>query len=467
MNSTIHPSLHTEGNSQFTSDIRILFIHPSPRFGGSGYYIQELALQLKKLGCSVLVFAEGECPEEDQGVRWHRIGFSGPFLAPDTKELAGTFNPNIILQAGVRTIPMRAALELLLQTRAHLVVQAEDDEFVPYAKHHPNPDMRLLEILDKPKISIFDIARFASRVDWAHTSKVLLDPSYYRWVEPVLRILCYRLADLHSAIWHPMAERLSKRFAKPIMIVPPVVALADFDPVQIDPDDRSSILKAYGIDPQTTVFFIAGTVYSYSDEYLTFLDALRKLAISSNKPITVAVSGRGWRAVDEIAQRRLRGTVQFVNLSAPDDEQYNALIKASDIICSPGFPNTFNKYRLPSRLVKAMALSKPVLTCRCGFGESLQDGYNAFLTEGMNSSSWAQSMSACLDLELRKEVGRNGRLFAERYFDSKPVAVSLMNNFCEMLKYPPKFRTHTNLLEGDYKTPFRGRLRKLIRRMLK
>ncbi|NJM38189.1 MAG: glycosyltransferase [Akkermansiaceae bacterium] len=114
------------------------------------------------------------------------------------------------------------------------------------------------------------------------------------------------------------------------------------------------------------------------------------------------------------------------------------ILKSCDIVCSPGVPDTFNQYRLPSRLVKAMAMSKPILTCRCGFGESLEHRINAFFTEGIDPSDWANTIIMALDAQKRQSVGEKGRLFAEKRFNSDRVAAALKKKFEEMISKPPR-----------------------------
>ena len=91
---------------------------------------------------------------------------------------------------------------------------------------------------------------------------------------------------------------------------------------------------------------------------------------------------------------------------------------------------------MPSRLVKAMAMSIPILTCECGFGESLENGVNAFLTDGSDPKKWADTIIDCLDIEKRIEVGAKGQIFAIENFNSNKVAAALKEKFEQMMKEP-------------------------------
>jgi capsular polysaccharide export protein len=413
------------------ANLRVLITHPSPRWGGSGYYLQEIASFLKKSGVEVLVLSEGSCPPSDEGVMWRKLRFEGIFLARELKDLIYQLNPNVIYQVGVRTKPMRAAIEALIMTNARLTVQAEDDEFVPFRSHYPtaNQNMALLNDLDKKNISSADVKEFARNMDWGFLHKVIRNPNYYRWVEPLMRVICYHLADFHTAIWYPMADRLSNRFGKPVYIVPPVIKVSDFDPTPLSSEERTDILSKYKIKPESLVYFLAGTIYDFSNEYECFLDALVLAQRKSDKQITLVVAGRGRKSIHAIARKKLKGKVYYRSLGTPPDEEYFEMMKACDVVCTPGFPDEFNRYRLSSRLVKAMAFAKPIFTYKTGFGESLVHGENAFLTSGSNVDGWAEVILESMDPVRAEYVGIKGREFAEANFDSESVAINLMSQF--------------------------------------
>jgi FkbM family methyltransferase len=417
--------------------LRILIVLPSPRFGASGRYIQTLSNSLVRLGCEVMVLAEGKCPASERGVAWRQIAFDGMRLAPKLREEIKGFAPDVIYENGVRSRAQRAALEIMLLTGARLAVQSEDDDVQVFETHHGKEAAEVLALVDKPTLTTDEIAGYLGLIDLKNSVHVLLDPALDRWVEPLTRMLCYRLAGLHTGIWKPFTERLAHEYGMPTLVVPPVAAEADFDRIPLTTEERSFALQRWGIDPGNTVIFIGGALYNYSDEFSIFLDALNRLSEKSSKPIALIVTpGRSSLPVSRMARQRLRPEIAFAAPNLADDAAYMEMLKASDIICSPGLPDTFNRYRLPSRLVKAMAMGKPVLTCRCGFGESLEHGVNAFLTEGADPDGWALAMLPALDAETRHTVGGRGRVFARAHFDSDRVAIPLKAAFEELMTRP-------------------------------
>lgn len=402
----------------------VLIVHPSPRYGGSGYYLQELAYYLTVNGANVLVLSEGSCPPSDNGVRWVKLKFEGPLLSRDIKGIINDFSPNVIYQVGVRTKPMRAALECYIAHRCMFIVQAEDDEFVPFDKHSPYSNRLLLNKLDKPEVTKRDVVEFLKNIDWKFTYKVFMNPGYYRWVEPMMRVVCYRLANIHTGIWYPICERLNARFSKETFVIPPFITISDYKNVEFTEDQISDHLKKYKIPKDSYIYFINGTIYDFTDEFEQFLDSLICLSSKTSKKITLVIAGRGRSNLQELAKKKLKGKVYYRSLGVADDHTYNLMMKASHIICAPGFNDEFNRYRLSSRLVKAMAMGKPVFTFYAGLGEWLEQTDSAFLTKTDDIQDWVAVLEKTLDSSLCLNVAANGKSFAESNFDA-PVVVKL------------------------------------------
>lgn len=417
--------------------LNIVIIPIGGRLSAAGRYTQNLAWSLCQLGCRVLVLTADKKPSMEAGVQWLPRTFEGMRLAPSVREAIVNFAPDIIYENGVRSNPQRAALEAMILTNARLALQSEDDDVQVYETHHGKAAADAMTLIDKPLLTRDDISRFLQHNNWRLSLNVLFNPDYDRWVEPITRALCYRLASLHTVVWHPFAERLERDYGVSSFVVPPVASAADFERLLPTVQERESILRQYGIDPGHVVFFIGGALYAFSSEYAYFLDALNRTAAKSRRPMALVIaSGRSWLPIARMARERLRPEIAFADIGLAGDEVYMEMLKACDVVCSPGLPDTFNRFRLPSRLVKAMAMGKPVLTCRCGFGESLENGVNAFLTEGEDPADWAETIALCLDDAQRAAVGNQGRIFAREHFDSDRVAAALKEKFEEMLADP-------------------------------
>ena len=413
--------------------MKVLMLIPSGRFGATGRYFQVLALQLQKLGAQVVVLAEAYEDKVYEGVPWWKLEFEGVRLSKKLREKIVSFNPDIVYENGVRTRAQRAALEILYITDAKLAMQSEDDDIQVYETRHPNPNMELITALDKPKLSHKDIVKFLRLNDWAHTFKVIINPDYDRWVDPLLRTLCYHCSSLNTAIWHPFARRLAEEYSVPTMVVPPVADSRELQPERL----KSFMLgELENVKPGNLVLFLGGTIYDYSPEFELFLSALNTMCTKeANFNVTlVVVSGRTKLDVGALALKTLDPRIQFLDLDAPDDKVYMRYLVKSDVICSPGLPDRFNLYRLPSRLVKAMLIGKVVLTTKIGFGESLQHGVDSILIDGVDPINWADSMSLVFDRAGLARIGLAGKKFAEEYFDAGRVAQNLLTAFRGVLE---------------------------------
>ena len=419
--------------------LKILIVLPSGRDGASGRYVRHLSIALVNLGCEVMILAEGNCPRLDAGVRWRKLEFKGSRLSPALRRAILGFAPNFVYLNGFRSRSHRAALEAVALTGARFAMQSEDDDIQVHRHRRSEEAAALLGTLDRPRLTILEIAAFLKNHDWDHSLHVLLDPGFDRSVESLLRILSHRLACLHTAIWHPYAARLAREYAVPTLVVPPVAAAADFERIPMTSSERAAVLHRYRIDPAATVIFIGGALYSYSDEFARFLTALD---LAAREPAAnfalVVTSGRSSLPLARMAADRLGSSVRFTDLGTAADDIYLEMLKACDVVCSPGLPDDFNRYRLPSRLVKAMAMGKPILTCRCGFGESLQHGHNAFLMDGADPAAWVAPIALTRDPTLRCEIGTRGQHFARENFDAHRVAAALKRQFEIQLTLPPK-----------------------------
>lgn len=407
------------------SQPKLLIVHPSGSTGGSGFYLQELAQNLVSLGWHVKVFCEGTTQQKINGVSWYRLKYDGFKTNQYLRNVVTSFDPDYILQVGVRTKSMRSALEAFyLSTNAKFLVQAEDDEESAFLKSYPNPDAKLVELLDTPNFNADNMKEFMSLVDWDYTLNVLTDPQYDRWVEPIMRILCYKIASAHCSIWYSMANRLKNKFNKPSFILPPIVDFSYYESLTLDIKTKQSLLQAYKIPSDSHVLFISGNIYDFSNEFETFVDGLILAAKSTKKPLTLLISGRT-RNPEKLnyAKRKLQGVAYFRSLKIPNDELYNSFVLLADIICAPGHNDVFNEFRLPGRLVKAVAMKKPIMTFKVGFAEKLENLHHGFFSETDSAESWKKLILASLDKKLSQDCANLAYKDLKRELDSKEVAI--------------------------------------------
>jgi len=95
------------------------------------------------------------------------------------------------------------------------------------------------------------------------------------------------------------------------------------------------------------------------------------------------------------------------------------LLKSSHIV---GFPSYY-KEGLPKSLIEAAAVGRPIITTNSiGCKETVIDGYNGFLIPIKNNELLADRLKKLFDdPKLRKSMGKNSRLLAEKDFSIENV----------------------------------------------
>lgn len=415
-----------------TTNLKVCFVIAGGRWGATGRYIQYLAWYMKKRNVEVLVLCEGQCKEEYSGVQWRQIKFDNYFLSKSLKYEVMDFSPDIIYENGVRTIPQRAALELMVAIpSAKLVVQNEDDDLQVFQERYNDSDLDSITMLDKETISIDDIVSFLEKNNWKKTINILLNPNYDRWIDPILRILFYRMATMHTAIWYPLAKHIEQTFNIKTIIVPPVLSYDNISKLN-NYKSKNDWLEKYKISPNDINIFLPGTIYNYSNEFSIFIDSLNIVRkIDNNCNIFLMTKGNTY-AKKQITRLR-NAHFRIIDLGKPSDIDYDDCLIFSDLICCPGINDRFNKMRLPSRLVKPMMLGKAIITFSTGFGESLENGTNCYLLQGDSAIEWAKTLEHILADKCHYDmIGHNAKSFAKQNFDAKIVSDRLIKEFISL-----------------------------------
>lgn len=415
--------------------INILIIHPSGRFHGSGFYLQVFSEYLVGKGNSVLMLAEGECPYSENGVEWERIIFNKGLLSKRLCKKIAMFKPDLVLQVGVRTKPIRAALEVVSKYDVPIVVQCEDDEYEPFLKHTSYASTRILDTFNRGA-NLTEFWKYLYLYRFIFGLKVLANPNFNRWVEPFLRSVIFRFASACSGIWYPMMERVEGMFGKPVFLFPPLESMEGLKKMA-PREGKGDFFYRYGLDIEDYVLFISGTIYDYSPEFKIFLDVLNSLKV--NLKLALVIAGRNVAMGEASIREHLNHKIKFVSMNSPGNNDYLLMNKYCDLICVPGFNDSFNKYRMSSRLVKAMYFNKKIFTYKTGFGESLLDTPGVYLTQKDTGDEWLP----ILERAIKDPISPNYNLILKRFEVSvqgeeieqrlKELVVSHKKNFLKLM----------------------------------
>ena len=107
------------------------------------------------------------------------------------------------------------------------------------------------------------------------------------------------------------------------------------------------------------------------------------------------------------------------------------LLQSSHIVAFP----SYYMEGLPKSLIEADAIGRPVITCNSvGCKETVIDGYNGYLIPTKDVDALVEKLDILLsDAELRQEMGRNSRKYAEENFSIDVVIERHLNIYNELI----------------------------------
>ena len=111
------------------------------------------------------------------------------------------------------------------------------------------------------------------------------------------------------------------------------------------------------------------------------------------------------------------------------------LLSLADVFVQPGTPSPFEDLRLPGKIAEFLAMGRPVVMPDTNIAGLFRDGVDVVL---MQTGSPEEIASRCVELftnpKRAAEIGRAGRLMAERHFDARVQARLLENLYKEALR---------------------------------
>lgn len=199
-----------------------------------------------------------------------------------------------------------------------------------------------------------------------------------------------------------------RQFSVPnAVVIPHGVDTAEFDP------DRPSALsrRVYGIPENYTVVGFLARLCEQKDP-LTLIRAAA-LALKEERKLHFMVVGDGELKEICLAETRRLGienNVSFQDIDA--DVPY--ILKIFDIYCMP------SRYEgLSIGLLEAMAMKKAIVTSPVNANlEVIADHTDGLLVSSGNPEDWKKAiLELHRDPRLRADMGRQARMFVERYYD--------------------------------------------------
>lgn len=389
-------------------------------------HLYHFANELSRQAHAVLVLLNGdldsvELMEQPPHFDLEQVRFTETDLEPSLVRKIKDFEPDLVHAWTSRNVPAHAGLSVKYHTGAKLLIHYEDDEDYLYNFHHGN--------------LLGDLAFFVD---------TLRNPDIWAWKQPVVSFLANHFADAFTAICRPYLGRLERQWGKKAFLLYPGVDLNRFHP-SVKPVELGSDLDLAGQE----VVLYSGSIAAFHQFDLL----LQAFTLVARRRPNVVLVHLGHNRIQEAldAQVRHLGLEDQVHFLGPvphrDIHRYLAL---ADVLVQSGRPNTFNEFRLPSKLPEYMAMGKPVITFSAGIGREFEDGVEALKTTTGEPPELAEKIEQVLDdPALTDKLGRGARRKAEQLFDWQRNTQGLIT-------------IYEQVLTGEIDAPMKPRLRPSI-----
>ncbi len=374
--------------------MNILFVHYGNFTANSMVHIGPYAEELHRMGHNTAI-----CMPWMDDTRQFYPHESVPAISySQALEHPGMFGgqpPHILHAWTPRELVRRFCLRFLGKNSAKLVIHLEDNEWELEERARTNPGESLFK------------------------THPLRGPEFLQRADAVTVII----------------ESLENHIAdsKPSLVLKPGIDLDWLDSTSGPALTR----KLFGIPPSYKILVYPGS--STGANRLDLENLFRAVGLLNKRGIPCVLIKTG--IPDAEIRKKLSGeTRQWIrDIGFIDRNLIPKLIRLADCVVQPGVSDSFNRFRLPSKLPEFLCLGMPVITTAVNLGENLQDGFNAKLLYSSTPEDIAdrcQEMFA--DTDRSKSIAEEGKKFGRRHFDLRPNSENLLAFYAKLKTAPPK-----------------------------
>ena len=361
--------------------MNILFVHYGNFTSNSMVHIGPYAEELRRLGHHTAI-----CMPWTDDTRQFYPHEKVPVLTyTQALENPGMFDgqpPHILHAWTPREVVRRICLSFLGKISAKLVIHLEDNEWELAERAQGNPRESLFK------------------------THPLRGPQFLQ------------RADAVTVIIESLEDQIPD--SKPRLVLKPGIDLDWLDSVSSPALTR----KLFGIPPSYKVLVYPGS--STGANRLDLENLYRAVGLL-NKTGTPCVLIKTGIPDAKIRNKLSDETRQWIrDIGFIDRNLVPKLIRLADCVVQPGSCDSFNRYRLPSKLPEFLCLGMPLITSAANLGEDLQDGLNARL---LYHSTPEEIAERCREMFAHKQksesMAEEGRKFGRRHFDLRPNSKNL------------------------------------------
>ncbi|MEO6356942.1 MAG: glycosyltransferase family 4 protein [Ferruginibacter sp.] len=376
--------------------MKIVFVLHHDFKSNSGLHVYHYANALMKVGHSVTVavpFGKDSCKE---------VGLTPAFSTILFDDLLSQDNENIdIIHVWTpREIVRKFSLKLKDKCKkAKLIIHLEDNE----------------ESILKQTFGVNKIEDI--RHD-QHIPDHLSHPIYYREF--------LSACDGVTILMDTLSEFVPQNI-KPQMIWP-IIDVSKFN-LTID---ASKFSKKYNINEGDFVIAYIGNVHpaNYKEVRSLYL----AVALAHRQGIPIKLLRTGVDHYDFFEDKSRWDSTPFVELGFVSYKEIPIILNLSDALIQPGEPNSFNNYRLPSKVPEFLMTGKPVVLPHTNLAKYMKEDVEAiFLKKGDALEILSKIKLLISDRELGKAIGKNGLNFAKKNFDERANGLVLSNYYQQQL----------------------------------
>ncbi|MDN3654407.1 hypothetical protein QWZ08_02145 [Ferruginibacter paludis] len=372
--------------------MKIIFVLYHDFKSNSALHVYHYANALVKIGHSVTVavpFGKDSCKE---------VGLTPLFSIALFDDLLFGQNDDIdIIHVWTpREIVRKFSLNLRGRCRnAQLIIHLEDNE----------------ESILK---QTFGVNRIEDIPDDQHIPGHLSHPVYYKEFLSV--------CDGVTILMDTLSEFVPKNI-QPQMIWP-IIDVSKFN-LNID---SSKFSKKYNIGEGDFVIAYIGNVHpaNYKEVRSLYL----AVALAHRQGIPIKLLRTGVDHYDFFEDRSRWDSTPFVELGFVSYEEIPIILNLADALIQPGEPNSFNDYRLPSKVPEFLMTGKPVILPHTNLAKYMKENVEAiFLKKGDALEILSKIRLLLSERESGKAIGKNGLNFAKKNFDEKENALKLSDYY--------------------------------------
>ncbi len=373
--------------------MNILFVHYGNFTSNSMVHIGPYAEELGRMGHNTAI-----CMPWMDDTRQYYAHEKVPALSyAQALENPGMFDgqpPHILHAWTPREVVRRFCLRLLGEIPAKLIIHLEDNEWVVAERARTNPRESLFK---------------------THP---------HRGPEFLQR------ADAVTVIIETLEDQIPD--SKPRLVLKPGIDLSWLDSTTEPPLTR----KLFGIPPSYKILVYPG---SSTGANRLDLENLYRAVGRLNKRGTPCILIKTGIPDAEIRKKLSEETRQWIrDIGFIDRNLVPKLIRLADCVVQPGASDSFNRYRLPSKLPEFLCLGMPVITTAVNLGEALQDGLDAKLLYRSTPEEIAdRCQEVFADPKRSKSMADEGRKFGRRHFDLRPNSENLLAFYAKLKTQPP------------------------------